>query len=267
MTVSLTSIKSEAKAALKGKFIIAIISALTVLFSFLIIENIAWVLSFVIKDVAASFVVLLLSVLLCGPLTLGVLRAFWRMQGGLSEPPAVVFYYFSNISLYHKAIRLCFMLAVRLLLFAIIFYLPAIAVYVISSPEMYDFLKTPIPIWSQNLGQIFDFLASIGTALTAISLIKFYLAPFLVIADEEMDAEEALHMSAVISRTSLMDFIFLGFSMIFWIVISFLFIPLVFTLPYFIMCYVVHAGYSIKDYNERIKKLNDDNFPSFVAGV
>ena len=82
-----------------------------------------------------------------------------------------------------------------------------------------------------------------------------------------MDAEEALLMSSVISKTSLMDFVFLGFSLILWIIASILFIPLIFTLPYFIMCYIVHSEYSVKDYNQRISKLNDESFPSFVAGA
>ncbi len=264
--MGITSIKKEAKTTLKGNWISAIIIGLMVLFSFLIIQNIGWVLSLVIGEIAASFITLLLTVLLCGPLFLGVLRYFWRMHGKMDEAPSVAFYYFSNAVVYHKAIRLCFMLAVRLLGFALLFHLPAIAVFVVSSHELYDILQIPIPIWSQHLAYLVNFLSTIGTVLTILSVIRFYLAPFLVIADDQMDAEEAIHMSAVIARASLMDFIFLGFGLIFWVVISFLFIPLLFTLPYFIMCYIVHALYFVKEYNEKIKKLNDESFPSFVAG-
>ena len=247
MTVSLTSIKSEAKAALKGNYVISMISALTILFSFLIIENVSWCLSFVVGNVAANAIMLLFCILFCGPLTLGVLRMFWRIHSGLVEPPAVAFYYFSKPLFYYKAIRLCFMLALRLLVFALIFNLPAMIVYVIASPQIYDFLKMPIPIWSQHLAQIVNFLSTIGAVLTVASLFKFYLAPMLVIFDDEIDAEEAVHMSRVISKTSLIDFVFLIFSLILWILISLLFIPLVFTLPYFLMCYIIHAQYSIKD--------------------
>ncbi len=267
MTIGISSIKKEAKNALKGNWIIAIISALVWLVSFLIIQNIGWLFSLVIGDIAASFITLLLLFLICGPLLLGVFRVFWRMQGGMDENPAGVFVYFSSTMLYYKAIRLCFMLGLRLLIFALVFNLPAIAVFVISSHAVYDFLKIPIPIWTQHLTYIGNFLTSIGGILTIISMIKYYLAPFLFIADDEMDAEEAIHMSAVISKTSLMDFVFLCFSFALWAVLSFFFIPLIFTMPYFIMCYIIHANYSIKDYNERIKKLNDESFPSFVAGV
>lgn len=267
MTVSITSIKSEAKSTLKGNFVVAMISALTILFSFLIIDNLAWVLGNVFGDMVANFIVLLFGILFCGPLTVGVIRAFWRMYNKQVETPAVVFYYFSKPILYYKAIRLCFMIAVRVLFFAALFYLPAIIVYVISSPQIYDFLKMPIPIWSQHLAQIIRFLSTFGAVLTVFSVFKYYLAPMLVIVDNEIDAEEAIHMSAVISKTSLFDFIFLIFTLFFWILISLFFVPLIFTLPYLLMCYVVHAAYSIKDYNEKIKKLNDENLPSFVAGI
>lgn len=267
MTVGISSIKKEAKTVLKGKWIVAIVSAVVVLVSFLIIQNIRWLFSLVIGNIAANFITLLLMFLICGPLSLGVLRVFWRMHSGMDENPTGVFLYFSSTTLYYRAIRLCFMLGVRLLIFAIIFNLPALAVFVISNHEVYEFLEMPIPIWTQHLTYIGDFLTTIGSILVIMSMIKFYLAPFLFVADGEMDAEEAIHMSAVISKTSLLDFIFLCFSQILWAVLSVLFIPLVFTIPYFIMCYIIHANCSIKDYNERIKKLNDESFPTFVAGV
>ena len=267
MTVSISAVKSQAKKALFGNWVIAIVSALSLLFSFLMIQNIAWVFSLVLGDVVANFIMILLTVLLCGPLALGVFRLFWRLHGGLVESPANAFYYFSGTARYYKAIKLCFMLSLRLLMFAAVFYLPAILLYIISSPDLYDFLKMPIPMWSQYLQHLVNFFSSIGAVLIISSMLRFYLAPVLVIADDEMDAEEAVHMSAVIAKTSFTDFIFLAFSLLFWIIISLLFIPLIFTLPYFIMCYVVHSKVAIKDYNERIKKLIDDKLPSFVAGV
>ncbi len=267
MTVSISSVKSQAKKSLGGNWIVSIVLALSLLFSFLIIQNIAWVFSLVLGNAIANFIMILLTILLCGPQMLGVFRLFWRMHGGTVESPANAFYYFSSAARYYKAIKLCFMLSLRLLMFAAIFYLPAIIFYVISSPALYDFLKVPIPMWSQYLQHLVNFLSSIGAVLVIFSMLRFYLAPILVIANDEIDAEEAVHMSAVIAKTSFTDLIFLILSLLFWVIISLLFIPLIFTLPYFIMCYIIHSEVAIKDYNERIKKLVDDKLPSFVAGV
>ena len=151
--------------------------------------------------------------------------------------------------------------------FALIFYLPVIALNVIASPEFYRIIDVPIPIWSQNLSLLVRFLSSFSFALVILSISKFYLAPILIIANEEIDLDEAIYMSRVISKGSLMDFVFLFISLIGWMLLSLFFVPLIFTLPYFIMCYIVHSKYSIKDYNDKIKSLSDDSFPSFVAGV
>ncbi len=267
MTVSISTIKRESKAAFKGKWIMAIIAALTLVFLYIIIQNIAYLLSTVLGEGIAIVTMFVMMLLLCCPLLFGVLRYFWRIFGGVDESPIAVFYYFSAFSLYYKALKLCVMLALRLLFLCLIFYLPAIVVSVISTPKFYQFIDIPIPIWSQNLSYLVNFLSSIASVLVWVSLIKFYLAPILVIADEKMDVDEALHMSSVISKGSLMEFIFLLLSFIGWGILSLLFVPIIFTLPYFLMCYTVHCLYSIKDYNEKIKRLNDENFPSFVAGV
>ena len=267
MTVSISSIKAEAKSALKGKWIMAIIAALTFLFSFLIIQNSAYPLSFAVGDTAATIIMYVLMFVVCFPLLLGVMRYYWRIFGGADETPVAVFYYFSEFSLFFKALKLWLMLFLRIALHALVFYLPTIAIYVISAPEFYRFIDTAIPIWSQNLSAILSFFSSISFALVVVSTIKFYLSPILIIADDKMDLEEAIHMSSVISKTSLTDFIFLLLSLLGWILLSVLFIPLIITLPYFLMCYTVHSFYSIKDYNEKIKRLNEESFPSFVAGV
>ncbi len=267
MSLSISSLKSDAKSAIKGKWVMAIISALTLLFSYLIIQYTAYLFGGVIGNIAATAIMYLLLFVILSPLALGIMRYYWRLYGNADEAPAAAFYYFSKLSRYNKAMKLSFMLLIRVLLFALIFYLPAFAVYIISNPDFYEFINIPIPMWSQNLSYLVNFLSSLGSALVTVSVIKFYLAPALVIMDENMDVDEALHMSTVISKTSLMDFIFLVFSLAGWIVISLFFIPLIFTLPYFLMCYTVHSLYAVKDYNEKIKRLNDESFPSFVAGA
>ncbi len=267
MSVSISTIKKEAKSTLTGKWVLSVIASLTLLFLYIIIQNTAYLLGTVLGEAAAVVLLIALTVFVFCPLLLGVIRYFWHIFLKQPKPPISVFYYFSRLKLYKKAISVAVKIALRVLLFGLLFYLPAIAVYVISNPNFYRFIDTPIPIWSQNLSYLVNFLSSLASALIAVSTIKFYLAPILVIANENIDIEEAFHMSGVISRSSLLDFAFLLFSFIGWAIFSLLFIPLIFTLPYFIMCYVVHSFYSIKAYNEKIKSLNDQQSPFYVAGV
>ena len=267
MTVSISSIKADAKKALKGNWLMAIISGLTLLFSYLIIQNTASLLAVVLGEIWATVIMFVLLLLLFCPLLLGTFRCLWRLFGGMDDTVISVFYYFSKMSLYLKVLKFALKLAVRVAIFALIFYLPVIALNVIASPELYRIIDVPIPIWSQNLSLFVKFLSSFSFALVILSISKFYLAPILIIANEEIDLDEAIYMSRVISKGSLMDFVFLIISLIGWMLLSLFFLPLIFTLPYFIMCYIVHSKYSIKDYNDKIKSLSDDSFPSFVAGV
>ena len=96
---------------------------------------------------------------------------------------------------------------------------------------------------------------------------RYYIAPFLLIADEDMDAAEAIHMSDVISKSTMLDFIYLFFSLLGWIILSVLVIPIMFTLPYIITSVSVHTRFAIAEYNKRVDKQNSDTFPTYVAGI
>ena len=52
-----------------------------------------------------------------------------------------------------------------------------------------------------------------------------------------------------------------------WILLSVLVIPVIFTIPYFIIAYLVYASYAVSSYNEKIFKNNQGNIPTYVAGV
>ena len=268
MATSISTIKSEAKASLKDKWVIAIVSAMTILFSYLILQNIAWVLSVALGNGFAGIVILVFDALFMGPLILGVLRHFWRMYGGLDESPVTAFYYFADKKRYRKALQLCVKVLLKIVIALIIFNLPVMVVSLISNLRFYEFLRMPIPMWSQNLRIVIELLSALANALTILVTIRYYLAPVLVIVNEELDVDEAIHMSVVISKTALTDLFFLALSLALWIVISLVFyIPLVFTLPYMLMCYIIHSVGAIRTYNDKIKKLNDEYFPSFIAGA
>ena len=94
--------------------------------------------------------------------------------------------------------------------------------------------------------------------------IFFYIAPVLFIADDNMDCAEAIHMSTIIAKGSSIDFVYLFFSFIGWILICFFLIPIVFVLPYLICSYLVHIRFAVAKYNKHIVK-NDNNIPTFAV--
>ena len=98
-------------------------------------------------------------------------------------------------------------------------------------------------------------------------MLKYYLAPFLIVADENMEVGEAIHMSSTVSKNVMLDIIYLFLSFLGWIALSVLIIPLVFTMPYMLTSLSFHVRFAIAEYNKRVEKINQSDIPTFAAGI
>ena len=163
--------------------------------------------------------------------------------------------------------RLITGLCLRLAFFAIILFIPAKIVDIFGGVKIYDLLDIPIPLWTSNLYYLSLFLKTVASVLLFFIMLRYYAAPVLSVADEEMDASEAIHMSCVIYKRTMLDFIYLFFSFAGWILLSLIFIPLVFTMPYFIAAVCVHTRFAIAEYNSFEELKNTPDVPTFVAGA
>ncbi len=65
----------------------------------------------------------------------------------------------------------------------------------------------------------------------------------------------------------MLDFIYLFFSFAGWILLSLIFIPLVFTMPYFIAGVCVHTRFAIAEYNAFEERKATADIPKYVAGA
>lgn len=266
MSASSHVIKLTAKTALKGNWASAIITSAVTVFAYFIFNLVSSVLSMVIGDIAANIILYCMLFFLFLPLCFGLLRYFWRLLFSVCDNPLSVFHYFSEKTLYLKVLKLEFLILVRVLGFGIVLYLPAIAVWIISNNFIYDFLGMPIPMWSANLNYVLSLLTTTATAILFFVMVKFYLTPMLFVADDDIDVAEAIHMSKTISKKTALDFIFLAFSFIGWILLAFLYIPTIFVLPYIITSYLVHSRFSVAEYNKHIEQNMKNEFPSFSVG-
>ena len=260
MTVGSNVVKITAKSALKDKWLKSVFACCIYLFAHFICVYSASILGFMLNETVYYAIFAVLGFFLLLPLMLGVVRYFWRLIMGADDSPINVFYYLSCREQYLRALRLFFALLVRIALISVVVLLPAIAVWIISNPEIYEMFDVAIPIWSSNLNTIWAFLGSISVFVIISLSVKYYLAPLLIVADESMEIEEAIVMSKIIAKKTHIDFIFLVFSFIGWILLSLLVIPLVFTLPYIITSYAVHCRFAIADYNMFINKQNQSSY-------
>ncbi len=267
MTPNSSIIKITAKTALKGNYIKAIISSLILIVSIFVINAIASLSSIFGGEIFANALCIILNIFMVFPLFMGLLRYFWRLIFNTLDNPISVFYYFSEKKLYIKSIYLLFAIAVRCIPVAVLLYLPALFLWIISNFSVFDLINVSTPLWASDLSYAILFLRTLASVILVIYMLKFYIAPVLFVADEEMDIAEAIHLSKVISKKTTLDFIYLILSFFGWILVSILVFPILFTLPFFITSYLVHVRFVIADYNKHLNDNNNTNYPSFETGV
>lgn len=268
MVASCSIIKKTARTALQGKYLRCIVAAalpIFMTFGVMLISE-AFLYTRPLRMLFPIIFALLFAFLLL-PLYFGTLRFFWRAFFESEDDPITVFHYFSTSALYKRAIKLVLRLAFRLIGYGLLFLSPAIITGILADSRIYDLIGINMPGFSSSFWILSGFFRTIGTLALLWVMLKCYLAPFLLVADEEMEPEEAMHMSFIISRGTVLDYIVLIFCFAHWILLSLLAIPLLFTVPYMIMAYLVHARFATARYNRMIEKPVDNNIPTFVAGI
>ncbi len=254
MAIPSQAVRNTARAALKGNWLMASSACLTFLLAVTLIYFSCSLLSSVIPDIIATIILYVLIVFLLSPIFLGLIRFFknliFETNIGLSE----IFIYLSAFSAYKRALKLILELLARLLFYSAICFLPAGTVKLITTDFFFGLLNIDIPLWSQSLDTLLSFLLGMGALATFIIMLRYYLAPFLLVSDDNMAVDEAIHMATVISRRSSNELWSLILSFSGYILLTVFMIPLIFTLPYFLCALAVHSRFAITNYNLTIAK-------------
>lgn len=267
MTASGAVVKLTAKTALKNNWLKTSVACLTVIFAFFTVSIASGFITFVLNDVAAYIFFAVAAVFLLFPLIFGLIKFFWRFIFGADDNPISVFSCFSCVREYKRILRLTVALGLRAVGIGILLFLPSIIIDIFSNADIYELLNIPIPLWTSNFGYMSVFLKTVAAVVLFFLMLKYYIAPFLLIADENMEVAEAIHMSATVSKNVMLDIIYLIFGFSGWIILSVLVIPLVFTLPYMLTSLSVHVRFAIAEYNKRVESINNTGIPTFDAGI
>jgi len=267
MATSSRVVKITAKTTLKNNFLRSVFSSMPILFCIFIGIYISSFLDYIGGSIVSGIFLTLFTVFLTVPLCLGVIRFFWRMLFSVNDNPISVFYYFSNKGLYLKTLKLTGVILFKAIVPALILAIPVVGLWLVSKGAIFEMIDMSIPLWTANLSYIYVFVKTLAIILLILHMFKYYMAPLFIIADKNMDIDEAIHMSTMIAKKSSIDFSYLIFSFIGWIILSFLVIPLVFTLPYFLTSYAVHFRFAVAEYNKHVEESIADEFPTFVAGT
>lgn len=261
MLVPTKVIRTTARAALKNKMVSCM--AATVGFLFCVFSGlfVCDILSYITKSMAVSLALNILFVVFAVlPVLFGLLRYMWFVLSGITQNPIQIFYYFSSGERFGRAANLSARLVIKGSLWAFVCFLPAFVVSVLLNSSFYEAVGISIPEFIGNLWVLEVFLAVAGLIGWVFLMLRYYLAPFLFVADEKMPAFTVMDTAKVLSKRTMLDYVCLVFSMFVWVLISLTGMPIIFTLPYFLMAYLVHGCYAVAQYNSTITAINTQKF-------
>lgn len=259
MIANSKTVKATVRDALRTKFLRVAVACLIPFITGMILVVIFSLLFEVLPKIIAALLATAAGFFVFYPIIIGTVRFFVRfIKGNIEEDAAAVFYYFTGGKKYGKILYLQIILSIKKLGIGLVTALPMLTAWVVSGSFIYDLFNVPMPIWAQSVSYIIIYLQILGLVAYFVLTLRYYLAPFLLAADEGMHAAEAVYMSKLISKRTIIDFIFLLFSHILYILLSFVVLPAVFTLPYLVGAYVVHCDSAVEQYNNTVKKLSEE---------
>ncbi len=262
MLAGSVAVKKTALAALKGRWPLAMVAVGIPLSLILITVNLFALMEYMLAKtvwMAIIYILLMLSlfaVLL--PLMLGSLRVLWGIANDTEMAASDTFFYFSSIQRYSSAMNFMVVLCGSVIAKAIALFLPAIIVCLVSELLPSVITNHEVRFWLDNLWIFTLFLSIIALCGTVYILLRYYLAPFLFISGAAGDAVDTVLLSKAVSRVSFGHFISLLLSLLGWILLSVFFVPLVFTAPYILMCYLFHSRFTVVFYNAAVKRYNKE---------
>ena len=245
-------VKITARAALKGRWVEAILASFTGLFSVLIC-NVCFSLAAFSENTMliaiSAAIIALTAIFILAPLFLGILRYFWRLTNSLHDDLSTVFYFFAEGKNYRRALKLTFIIGWRIVTAFFVCMLPYAIAGALSGDRLYLLIGQEIPLWAPNLMLIRAFLYVVGVICAVLYISRYYLVPVLVVMNDDMLLLEAVHTSSMVAKRSGSPFLALAFSCIGWLLLTSLLLPALYTLPFIIACYVVHSRFAMANYN------------------
>ncbi len=263
MNSSTVAVKNTAKTALKGNYCNSIAVSSLYIFVFIVCAVCCEMLLSVTGPVLSFIFLIFAFAVFIIPLTLGVIYFTVRLIFGQNTEPVLIFKYFSSRKDFKRALNFSFLLIGNALFVGFLLFLPAFFADLIADGRLFKLFGAQIPLWASGLSTVSDFLKVVAVVSLFAVMLKYYLAPFLLVADENMDPGETLHISKIISSVTKKDFIRLTLSFIWYILACIFVIPDIFIFPYFSVSYCVHCRFCLASYNNTVDKLNKREIPSF----
>lgn len=247
--VTTKAVKSTVLTHLRGNWARLCTVAMIPVFATIAVVLMGYLLTLPLGGVIADIIAVLVFVFLCAPLWLGALRVFWRTANGCEDSPAETFYYFSDKKEYSRSLSFNMRVTVHWLIVEVVVFLPCVLTYVFTSGTFFQWIGASTPLIFVNLRYLIYVFEVAAIMLTIVHLVGFYLPAFLFVSDETMKPADCMKRGVEIGRYTKGRFSSHLFGFSGWILFSLLFIPMIFTVPYLLMAYVVECRYNVAFYN------------------
>ncbi|MBE6761373.1 MAG: DUF975 family protein [Ruminococcaceae bacterium] len=263
-----TIIKTNAKTSLQNKWSAAISVGAIILSVFclyiVLLQLILIPITTIFNEVTALFIVIALSVVFAQlfgmPLLYGALRWFWFTSSDAEVRVSEIFCYLGSGKEYLRALSLSFRIFIRSSAVLFFCFLPSLVVTAISSPTTYSMFNSSMPYWASSVWALGNVLTIFGVVMSFVLLLRYFAAPILMINDPSITPHEALDLSVIITKNANGKTLSFVFSFFGWAVLSLLYLPILFTLPYFLVSYSVFCRFLINHYNRKIATHFGNNF-------
>ncbi len=255
-------VKSTVKAVLKNRRISAGIVGLFPYLVYLVLVSLYGVFAMLLigHRLTAVCIAVAIGVFLLLPVVLGAVRWFWRVADGCEDAVTDVFYYFTSFFLYKRALKCIFLLIFKCFTAMFISLLPFFVISLLSASWIYQFLGAEIPLWVAGLALVQAFLRLVGIIAGLAVISRYYLFPVLVVTDDNMLLLEAMHISVVVSKRSVVYFIALLISLVGYMLLSLFVAPIFYTAPIFFTAYAVHSRFALVNYNQNLDRLKKEQY-------
>lgn len=259
---SVVAVKSTVRSVLKGRWLLSATVGLLPLFCYYFFSLVIALVSELTDahNLLLTALLLLAAVFVILPLFYGVLRWFWRITDGTEDDLTSAFYYFANARLYKRVIKLTLVLAFKIGVIFFLCLIPFFAISLFSRFLVYDIFKEVLPVWAINITAFKSLFYTFGTLLAIIISFRYYLVPIIAVMDDNLLILEAVHLSTTVSKKSFSSFLSLVSSNLGWIVASLLVLPLIYTAPFLMGCYVVHSRFAMVNYNLNVEFYEKNRF-------
>ncbi len=247
--VTANVIKTTTRTTLKNKWGEAVFAGLQILSVFLIIVMLSsLVLSVFSGSKIVAFLLLAVAFLALTPVLLGTVRWFWALIIEIPLKLSEIYYYFSSARLFFKAVMLFVYTIGKMIIGAILSYLPAIVIYVLSKGDVLSKFGIEIGDKTMLASPIIVFFVLVGTVLFLKASLRYSLSLVIMVAKEEIEPYSAVSLSRKITQKCGFSLVVLTISYFGWIALSIFGITLIYTLPFLICSYVVTARILITNY-------------------